>query len=75
MNDLPERDGLRVGDVAVVTGGAAGLGAAYAKAMAAEGAKVVIADVGDGSPVVGIIEQAGGTITLQIEEEQAEIVQ
>lgn len=38
--------------VAIVTGGARGLGAEYAKAMAREGAHVVIADVTDGEDVV-----------------------
>lgn len=36
------------GRVALVTGGARGLGAAAAKALAAEGAKVVVSDVRDG---------------------------
>ncbi len=48
------------GRVAIVTGGANGIGAAYSKALAAEGAKVVIADLSDGSGIVKIIEQAGG---------------
>ena len=47
--------------VAIVTGGAQGIGAAYAKGLAAEGAKVVIADLVPGRDVVAIIEQAGGT--------------
>ena len=35
--------------VAIVTGGARNIGAVYAKALAAEGARVVIADVLDGA--------------------------
>ncbi len=52
--------GRLVGRVAIVTGGAQGIGAAYAKGMAAEGAKLVIADVLDGTNVVNIIKQQGG---------------
>jgi NAD(P)-dependent dehydrogenase (short-subunit alcohol dehydrogenase family) len=37
------------GRVALITGGARGLGAAAARALAAEGAKVVISDIGDGT--------------------------
>ena len=48
------------GKVAIVTGGSQGIGAAYCKKLAEEGAKVVVADVVDGSNVVGVIEQAGG---------------
>ena len=47
--------------VAIVTGGAQGIGAAYAKGLAAEGARVVIADVNSGADVVGEIEATGGT--------------
>ncbi len=49
--------------VAVVTGAAQGIGAAYASALAAEGAAVVVADVKEdaGAVVVKDIEAAGGT--------------
>ena len=46
--------------VAIVTGAAQGIGATYAKAMAKEGASVVIADVDDGQPVVDEIREEGG---------------
>ena len=49
------------GKVAVVTGAAQGIGAAYAEGMAAEGAKVVVADVADTSAVVERIRGAGGS--------------
>jgi NAD(P)-dependent dehydrogenase (short-subunit alcohol dehydrogenase family) len=49
------------GAVAIVTGAAQGIGAAYAKAMAGEGAKIVIADVIDGNGgIVDEIRAAGG---------------
>ena len=47
--------------VAIVTGAAQGIGAAYAKAMAAEGASVVVADRDDGQQVVDQIIKGGGT--------------
>lgn len=47
--------------VAVVTGAAQGIGETYAKAMAAEGAKVVVSDLADPSRVVDEIKAAGGT--------------
>jgi NAD(P)-dependent dehydrogenase (short-subunit alcohol dehydrogenase family) len=46
--------------VAIVTGGARGIGAAFAETMAAEGAKVVVADVLDGRATVDLIEKAQG---------------
>ena len=49
------------GKVAIVTGGARGIGAAFAKSLAGEGAKVVIADVADGAPVAAAIGAQGGT--------------
>lgn len=49
--------------VAVVTGAAQGIGEAYAKGLAAEGAAVVVADLKEdaGALVVKAIEAAGGT--------------
>ncbi len=49
-----------VGKVAIVTGGAQGLGRAYALRLAEEGAKVVVADIGDGSGVCNEIIKKGG---------------
>ncbi len=43
------------GRVALVTGGARGLGAAAARALAGEGAKVVISDIGDGTETANAI--------------------
>ena len=48
------------GKVAIVTGGARSIGAAFAKGLAAEGAKVVIADLDAAEETLGIIKQAGG---------------
>ena len=48
------------GRVAIVTGGARSIGAAFAKGMAAEGAKIAIADISSADEVLGIIKQAGG---------------
>lgn len=45
------------GKVAIVTGAAGGIGLAYAKALAREGAKVTIADVEDCAPVKEEIER------------------
>ena len=48
------------GRVAIVTGAAQGIGARYAKALAAEGAAVVVGDIADAGPVAKAITDAGG---------------
>ena len=48
------------GFVAIVTGGAQGIGAAYARGYAAEGAKVVVVDILDPGPIVTELKVAGG---------------
>ncbi|MBY6047825.1 SDR family NAD(P)-dependent oxidoreductase [Vannielia litorea] len=49
------------GQVAIVTGGAAGLGRSHALGLAARGARVLVADMAEGAGVVSEIEAAGGT--------------
>lgn len=48
------------GKVVVITGGAGGMGAVASKRFAAEGARVVVADVGDCESTVSEITNAGG---------------
>lgn len=47
------------GRVAIVTGGAAGLGRAHALGLAARGAKVLVADMADGAPVLRALGEIG----------------
>jgi len=51
------------GKVALITGGAAGLWLSGALRFAAEGARVVVADIGDGEEAVDAIVAAGGEAT------------
>ena len=46
--------------VAIVTGAGRGIGAVYAGALAAEGAKVAVADIIDTATTVDTVERAGG---------------
>ena len=46
--------------VAIVTGGARGIGRHYARALAGAGARVVVADIADGADVVEAISRAHG---------------
>jgi len=66
MND-PVTGPLLAGRAVVVTGAGRGLGAAYARAIAAAGAAVVVNDV-DADEAAGVVEQipaAGGRAVLQ----------
>lgn len=53
--------GRLVGKVALITGAASGLGRVGAERFAAEGARVVIADLGDATAVLQSIARSGGT--------------
>lgn len=66
--------------VAIITGSARGLGMAFAKRFAREGAKIMLCDIHDCTPVVKEIHDAGGEATsmkvdITIEEEVAEMVE
>ena len=63
--------------IAVVTGAAAGFGAAIAKCFAAEGASVVVADVdeaGGKEVTAGICESGGAAIFARADVSQADQV-
>lgn len=48
------------GRVCIVTGAAQGIGATYAKALAAEGGKIVVSDIDDATAVADEIKSGGG---------------
>ena len=52
--------GMLDGVVTIVTGGAQGIGAAYARGYAAEGARVVVSDILDTNPIIAELKDAGG---------------
>jgi NAD(P)-dependent dehydrogenase (short-subunit alcohol dehydrogenase family) len=53
------------GKVAVITGGAAGLGFAYARRFLAEGARVVVADIADPGAAVDKLDRAGRALGVR----------
>ena len=63
------------GKVAIVTGGARGLGTAYALCLSEEGARIVVTDILDANPVKYEIEEKGGeAIALYAEVSEEESV-
>ena len=62
--------------VAIVTGAAQGIGATLARGLAAEGAKIVIADVGDGAETArSIVRDNGAAIYIKTDVSSPEQVQ
>ena len=56
------------GQVVIVTGGAGGIGRAYCRGLAGEGASLVIADLVDGADVVAEAEELGArAISVQVD--------
>jgi len=56
------------GQVVIVTGGAGGIGSAYCRGLAAEGASLVVADLADGSEMVAEAEEMGArAISVEVD--------
>src|SRR5215472_7254949 len=53
------------GRVAILTGGAKGIGKHYARALAAEGARLMIADIADGSEVAAALARDYGANSVE----------
>ena len=62
------------GKVAVITGGAAGIGFAYARRFLAEGARVVVADIVDPDPAVEKLDTAGRALGVRTDVSDADSV-
>lgn len=56
----PPISGRHAGRTVVVTGGSNGIGQAFVKRLASEGAHVLICDLADGSETIGLADAAGG---------------
>jgi 3-oxoacyl-[acyl-carrier protein] reductase len=60
--------GMLEGQVVIVTGGAGGIGSAYCRGLAAEGASLVVADLVDGSGMVAEAEELGAkAISVEVD--------
>ena len=62
------------GKVAVITGGAAGIGFAYAKRFLAEGARVVVADIVDPQPAADKLDSTGRVLGVRTDVSDASSV-
>lgn len=57
---------VRYPDVVLITGAAAGMGAAHARALALRGVHVCLGDVADAAPVAAEITEAGGSASAHV---------
>ena len=66
MSDGIERDGLKPGDVVVITGAGGGFGRAFSLRFASMGAKIAAWDVSEklGEETTRLVREAGGDITF-----------